>query len=82
MLHNKLETKTNKNGYEIRTEILSMAKEYLYQDYQAKFEEWNTNQKNIGLAAPKFPTSEDIIKTAHIFYGFVNANNSKQVNNF
>jgi len=78
MLQHKAETKSNKNGYEIRTEILAMAKDYLHQDYQARFEEWNNSQKNSGLAAPLFPTTEDVIKTAQVFYGFVNANNSKQ----
>ena len=78
MLNNKLETKTNKNGYEIRAEILAMAKDYLQQNFQAKFAEWNNSQKNVGVAAPSFPSTEDVIKTAQIFYGFVNANNSKQ----
>jgi len=34
------EIKFNKNGYEIRTDVLEMAKEITLQEYKAKFGEW------------------------------------------
>ena len=34
------EVKFNKNGYEIRTDILAMAKDLVAQDFQVKFQGW------------------------------------------
>ena len=33
---------TNKNGYEIRTKVLEMAKDNVWSDYHAKFAGWST----------------------------------------
>jgi len=34
------EVKFNKNGYEIRSDVLAMAKEVVMQEYQVKFAGW------------------------------------------
>ena len=34
------EVKFNKNGYEIRTDILGMAKSLVQEDFHAKFQGW------------------------------------------
>ena len=33
---------TNKNGYEIRTKVLEMAQDNVWNDYHAKFAGWST----------------------------------------
>ena len=37
------EVKFNKNGYEIRTDILSMAKDLVGQEYHAKYMGWEVS---------------------------------------
>ena len=37
--------KTNKNGYEIRTKILEMAKDQMAMEYSFKFQGWEQSQK-------------------------------------
>jgi len=57
------EVKFNKNGYEIRTEILEMAKELVSQDFHVKFQGWEltaerdekTGQIVTKVGMPEFP---------------------------
>jgi hypothetical protein len=37
------EVKFNKNGYELRTDILEMAKDIVQQEYQMKFQGWEVH---------------------------------------
>ena len=39
------EVKFNKNGYELRTDILAMAKDVVQQEYQMKFQGWELTAK-------------------------------------
>jgi hypothetical protein len=75
------EVKFNKNGYEIRTDILAMAKDMVQQDFQVKFAGWEmtaerdekTGQIISKVNMPEFPGLEKVLETAEKMYGFVNA---------
>lgn len=74
------EVKFNKNGYEIRTDILDMAKSLLTEDFHAKFNGWEqtvTRDPKSGqivstTTMPEFPGLDKILETAEKMYGFVN----------
>jgi hypothetical protein len=80
------EVKFNKNGYEIRTEILGMAKELVTHDFQVKFQGWEmtaTRDEKTGqiinkVEMPQFPGLDKILETAEKMYAFVNAANIKK----
>ena len=73
------EVKFNKNGYEIRTDILDMAKGLVTEDFHAKFNGWEqtvvrdskTGQIVSTLAMPEFPGLDKILETAEKMYAFV-----------
>ena len=75
------EVKFNKNGYEIRTDILAMAKDLVTHDYSVKFQGWEltaTRDEKTGqiiskIGMPVFPGLESVLETAEKMYGFVNA---------
>jgi len=74
------EVKFNKNGYEIRTDILAMAKDLAMQDFQVKFNGWEmtaerdekTGQIVNRVNMPEFPGLDKILETAEKMYSFVN----------
>jgi len=80
------EVKFNKNGYEIRTEILDMAKGLISEEYHSKFRGWEmsvakdekTGQVVTTVAMPTFPGLDKILETAEKMYGFVNQNTTKK----
>jgi hypothetical protein len=80
------EVKFNKNGYEIRTEILDMAKGLVSEEFHAKFQGWEmstakdpkTGQIVTTVGMPTFPGLDKILETAEKMYGFVNQNTSKK----
>jgi len=75
------EVKFNKNGYEIRTDILDMAKGLVSEQYHSKFRGWEmsvqkdpkTGQVVTTVAMPEFPGLEKVLETAEKMYSFVNA---------
>ena len=75
--------KTNKNGYEIRTKILEMAQNEMWNDYHAKFGAWSTSIAKDGeeiaikVEMPTVPGVSEVLETAEKFYSFVEGNNSK-----
>jgi len=79
------EVKFNKNGYEIRTEILDMAKGLVTEDFHSKFQGWEisaerdkkTGQVLTTVAMPEFPGLEKILETAEKMYAFVNQSSKK-----
>lgn len=78
------EVKFNKNGYEIRTEILHMAKDIVGQDFHYKWLGWETTVKrdNEGkvvttVEMPEFPGLDKVLETAEKMYAFVTAANKK-----
>ena len=68
----------NKNGYEIRTELLGMAKEFVQNDYYAKWGQFETSIHTeddklvTKVEMPTVPGVEQIMNTAEKFYDFVN----------
>ncbi len=74
------EVKFNKNGYEIRTEILEMAKDLVAQDFHVKFQGWEmtaerdqkTGQIVTKVGMPEFPGLDKVLETAEKMYSFVN----------
>ena len=80
------EVKFNKNGYEIRTDILDMAKGLVSEEYHSKFRGWEmsvakdekTGQVITTVAMPTFPGLDKILETAERMYGFVNQNTTKK----
>ena len=80
------EVKFNKNGYEIRTEILDMAKGLISEEYHSKFRGWEmsvakdekTGQVVTTVAMPTFPGLDKILETAEKMYSFVNQNTTKK----
>jgi hypothetical protein len=79
------EVKFNKNGYEIRTDILAMAKDLVQAEYSAKFAGWEmsaerdekTGQIVTKVAMPEFPGLDHVLSTAEKMYNFVNNGNKK-----
>lgn len=75
------EVKFNKNGYEIRTDILKMAKDLVAEDYHAKWHGWEvsvdrdekTGQVITTVGMPQFPGLDKVLETAEKMYNFVNA---------
>jgi hypothetical protein len=74
------EVKFNKNGYEIRSDILGMAKSLLQDDFYAKFQGWEmstakdekTGKLVTTVGMPEFPGLDKVLETAEKMYGFVN----------
>ena len=79
------EVKFNKNGYEIRSDILAMAKDMVQQDFQVKFQGWEmtaqrdekTGQIVTKVDMPEFPGLEKVLETAEKMYAFVNTGAKK-----
>lgn len=77
------EVKFNKNGYEIRTEILGMAKEMVTSEFHAKWQGWEvtaerddkTGQIVTKVGMPQFPGLDQVLDTAQKMYDFVNSGN-------
>ena len=80
------EVKFNKNGYELRTDILAMAKDAVQHEYQMKFQGWElsakrdekTGQLVSTVNMPEFPGLDKILETAEKMYGFVNQGTTKK----
>lgn len=84
---NMPEVKFNKNGYEIRTEILGMAKDLVQTEWNFKFMGWEnsvgrdekTGKYVTTVGMPEVPGLEQVLKTAEQMYNFVNqVNGSKK----
>ena len=80
------EVKFNKNGYEIRTDILDMAKSMVSEEFHAKFQGWEmtaTRDEKTGqivskVEMPEFPGLDKVLETAEKMYAFVNAGAGKK----
>jgi hypothetical protein len=80
------EVKFNKNGYEIRTDILAMAKDLVAQEFQYKYMGWETTtsrdektgQLVTKVGMPEFPGLDKVLETAGKMYEFVNAGAGKK----
>ena len=73
------EVKFNKNGYEIRTDILDMAKGLVSEEFHSKFQGWEmtaTRDEKTGqivstVAMPTFPGLDKVLETAEKMYGLL-----------
>ena len=75
----------NKNGYEIRLDVLNMAKDLVAEDFHAKFSGWEltvsrdekTGQIVNTVEMPKFPGLDKVLETAENMYAFINQSSKK-----
>lgn len=69
--------KVSKTGYEIRTTVLDFAQTQAWQDYHARWGQYETVIKKEGdqlitrLTMPEVPSVNDVLETANKFYEFV-----------
>mgnify|MGYP001052294064 FL=1 len=74
---------TNKNGYEIRTKVLEMAQNNIWNDYHAKLGQFETTVAKDGdevvttVALPEVPGADAVLEAAEKFYEFVNGKPGK-----
>ena len=74
------EVKFNKNGYEIRTQVLEMAKQFTEFEFSQKWLGFETSTKrdpNSGefvstVGMPEIPGVDHVLETAEKFYNFIN----------
>ncbi len=75
------EVKFNKNGYEIRSDILAMAKDLVAQEYTYKWQGWEMSAKRdekngqivTTVGMPEFPGLDKVLETAEKMYSSVNS---------
>lgn len=73
----------NKNGYEIRAQVLEMAQSQVWQDYHTKWGQFETSLKKQGselvtkVELPIVPGVDQVLEAAEKFYNFVNGTNNK-----
>jgi hypothetical protein len=74
---------TNKNGYEIRTKVLEMAQNNIWNDYHAKLGQFETTVAKDGdevvttVSLPEVPGADAVLEAAEKFYEFVNGKPTK-----
>lgn len=78
MMKNSMpQVKASKNGYEIRTKVLEFAQNQAWQDYYAKWDQFETSVKKEGdevvttVNLPEIPGADAVLDTAQKFYDFV-----------
>ena len=79
------EVKFSKNGYEIRSDVLAMAKDAVMEEYHAKFHGWEVSAKKdektgeivSSVTMPEFPGLDKILEAAEKMYSFVNTGSKK-----
>jgi len=79
------EVKFNKNGYEIRADILALAKDHVQNEFNVKFQGWHmsaakdekTGQLVTQVGMPEFPGMDKVLEAAEKMYAFVNAGAKK-----
>jgi hypothetical protein len=73
--------KANKNGFELRTKVLEFAQNQAWQDYYAKWGQFETSIKKEGnvivtdVTMPAVPGADAVLETANKFYEFVSNSN-------
>ena len=75
--------KPNKNGYEIRTKVLEFAQNQVWQDFHAKWGQFESSVKKDGdevvteVKMPEVPGADAVLEAANKFYDFVSGNTTK-----
>jgi len=80
------EVKFNKNGYEIRSDILAMAKDMVQAEYTYKWQGWEMSAKRDEKTGqivntvnmPEFPGLDKVLETAEKMYNFVTYSSFKK----
>ena len=80
------EVKFNKNGYEIRADILALAKDHVQAEYGYKFNGWEMSAKRddktgqivTTVGMPEVPGLEKVLEAAEKMYDFVNKGAAKK----
>ena len=73
----------NRNGYEIRAQILDLAQNHVWQDFHAKWAGYETSIEKdpktgemvASVKMPEVPGTDQVLETAQKFYEFVNNTN-------
>ena len=79
----------NKNGYEIRTDVLGMAKAFTGFEFSNKWMGWEqtakrdkeTGQVVVDVKMPDVPGIDEVLKNAERFYDFVNGTSKEDTKN-
>ena len=78
------QVKANKNGYEIRTKVLEFAQTQAWNDYYAKWGQFEitANKTSDGqivtsVTLPEAPAADAVLDTAQKFYDFVSGTTTK-----
>ena len=68
-----------KSGYEIRCQLLEMAQTQVWNDFHAKYGQWEISVKKnkagqavTKVSLPETPTTDNVLESAEKFYAFVN----------
>lgn len=75
--------KPNKNGYEIRTKVLEFAQNQVWQDFHAKWGQFESSVKKEGdevvteVKMPEVPGADAVLEAANKFYDFVSGSKNK-----
>lgn len=75
--------KANKNGFEIRTKVLEFAQNQAWQDYHAKWGQFeasiikNGSEVVTKVELPQVPGADAVLETAQKFYDFVSNSSTK-----
>jgi hypothetical protein len=80
------EVKFSKNGYEIRSDILKMAKDLVAEDFHAKWQGWEvsvkrdekTSQAVTQIGMPEYPGIDKVLEAAEKMYDWVQKSNYKK----
>ena len=67
----------NKNGFEIRADILKLAQDHLHTGFFTANQQYENTisspeWKNVQVAKPAFPSTQQVLETAKEMYTFVN----------
>ena len=68
---------SNKNGFEIRADILKLAQDHLHTGFFTANQQYENTisspeWKNVQVAKPAFPSTQQVLETAKEMYTFVN----------
>jgi glutamate-1-semialdehyde aminotransferase len=70
------EVKFNKSGFEIRSEVLGLAKDFTQFEFDSRAMGYHTALQNGAISVtaemPEVPTADEVLETAKKFYDFVN----------
>jgi hypothetical protein len=78
------QVKFNKNGYEIRAQMLEMAQSQVWQDFHARWGQYETSISKDGkevvtkVEMPVVPGADKVLEAAEKFYNFVNNANTNK----